>query len=165
MPWQYLKDFLEGFEVKVAVPKQNGSNQVFKGTAPVFLTAAQEVTLRKYGKEVAKETEQMRKRIMYFTLFYQVPEDQRQEVVKVCPHCTARLYLEGRPLLDNPPNSSVQASGPAALGLSGSAPHPKRVRLTDDTVRQLKDAKDLLDVGCLTQAEFEELKAKVLFSV
>jgi predicted nucleic acid-binding Zn ribbon protein len=57
-------------------------------------TSPKKVTLRKYGKEVAKETEQMRKRIMYFTLFYQVPVDQRQEVVKVCPHCTARLYLE-----------------------------------------------------------------------
>ena len=57
-------------------------------------TSPKKVTLRKYGKEVAKETEQMRKRIMYFTLFYQVPVYQRQEVVKVCPHCTARLYLE-----------------------------------------------------------------------
>jgi hypothetical protein len=39
------------------------------------------------------------------------------------------------------------------------------VRLTDDTVKQLKDAKDLLDLGVLTQAEFQELKAKVLSAV
>ena len=33
MPWAYLKDFLEGSPVKVAVPKQRGGNQVFKGSA------------------------------------------------------------------------------------------------------------------------------------
>jgi hypothetical protein len=170
MPWQYFKDFLEGSEVKVAVPKQSGSNQMFKGTAPVFLTASQEIVLKKYGKEVTRETDQMRKRIRYFKLSYQVPEDQRQEVVKVCSHCSARLYLEGKALLDHPTSSSGQASDPASLGPSSSAlftsaPPPKRVRLTDDTVKQLKDAKDLLDLGVLTQAEFQELKAKVLSAV
>ena len=49
-----------------------------------------------------------------------------------------------------------------AIALS---PPPKRVRLTDDTVKQLKDAKDLLELGVLTQAELQELKAKVLFAV
>ena len=145
-----------GSEVKVAVPKQHGSNQIFRGSAPVFLTAPQEITLRKYGK-VVKETEQMQKRIRYFA-------DQRREVLKVCPRCGARLYLEGKTSLDNPASSSVQAADSAADGLSGPPP-PKRPRLTDDAVRQLKDAKDLLDLGILLQVEFEELKAKVLAAV
>ena len=170
MPWQYFKDFLEGSEVKVAVPKQNGTNQKFKGTAPVFLTACEEIVLKKYGKEVTKETEQMRKRILYFKLFHQIPEDQRQEVLRVCPHCTATLYLEGKALLDNPTSSAGQSSdaassAPSSSALFTSAPPPKRVRLTDSTVKQLKDAKDLLDLGVLTQPEFEELKAKVLSAV
>ena len=95
MPWSYFKDFLEGSSVKVAVPKQRGGNQLFKGNAPVFLTAAQEVTLKRYGKEVVAETKQMRKRIKYMHLTYQIPEEQRQEVVNVCAPCSARLYLEG----------------------------------------------------------------------
>ena len=61
MPWSYFKDFLEGSKVKVAIPKnKGGGNQLFKGTAPVFLTCAQEVVLKKYGKEVEKEQHRCR---------------------------------------------------------------------------------------------------------
>ena len=54
--------------MKVAVPKNKGENKWFCSDAPVFLTAPQEVKLRKYGKEVVAETDQMRKRISYFNV-------------------------------------------------------------------------------------------------
>ena len=168
MPWSYFKDFLEGSEVKVAVPKQKGGNQTFKGSAPVFLTAPQEVVLKKYNKEVVAETKQMRKRIKYLHLNYEIPEDQRQEIVNVCGHCSARLYLEGKSLLDSPAASQLPAASASA---SSSRPSPatepatKRARLTQETVEQLKEAKGLLDLGVLTQAEFELLKSKLLAAV
>ena len=92
---------------------------------------------------------------------------RNQEVLRVCPHYTATLYFEGKALLDNPTSSSRQSadaasSAPSSSALFTSAHPPKRVRLTDDTVKQLKDAKDLLDLGVLTQPELEELKVKVL---
>ena len=40
--------------------------------------------------------------------------DQRQEVLRVCPHCTATLYLEGKALLDNPTSSAGQSSDAAS---------------------------------------------------
>ena len=70
MPWGYFKDFQEGSNVKVAVPKQRGGNQVFKGGAPVFAAAFHEVVLRKYNKEVEAETRQMRKRFKYLPPVY-----------------------------------------------------------------------------------------------
>jgi hypothetical protein len=36
----------------------------------------------------------MRNRIQYITLHHSIPADERQEV-NPCPHCGARLYLEG----------------------------------------------------------------------
>ena len=102
MPWAYFKDFLEGSSVKVAVPKTRGGNQVFKGSAPVFLTAPEEVTLKKQGREVRSETLQMQKRICYFNLSWEIPAERRQEIVQMCFQCAARLYLEGRHLLDTP---------------------------------------------------------------
>jgi len=45
------------------------------------------------------------------------------------------------------------------------APPPKRARLTEDAVRQLKDAKELLKLGVLGQCESDDLKAKLVSGV
>jgi hypothetical protein len=162
MPWSYMKNFLEGAAVKVAMPKNRGCNQLFKGTAPVFLTAPAEVVLKRYGKEVVAETEQMRKRIKYITLTYQIPEEQRKEVLEVCPFCTARLYLEGKELLDNPTAQQLADNLPSAQrGTSDELP-AKRQRTAADCVQELLGLKTLLEAGVLSLAELEDLKAKLL---
>ena len=95
-----------------------------------------ELTLQRYGREVVAETAQMRKRIKHFTLQWQIPEEKREEVLRVCAHCTARLYLEGKPLLDSP---SALAQGvpelPAAPPSNSDAPLAKRRRTAAECVR------------------------------
>jgi hypothetical protein len=165
MPWSYLKNFLEGAAVKVAVPKNRGGNQLFKGTAPVFLTAPAEVVLKRYNKEVTTETEQMRKRIKYLTLTHQIPEEQRKEVLAVCPHCTARLYLEGKELLDNPaaqPLADRLASAASVQRTTSEGPAAKRQRTAADCVQELLGLKSLFEAGVLSLAELDDLKAKLL---
>jgi len=78
----------------------------------------------------------MRKRIKYFTLPWQIPEEKREEVLRVCAHCTARLYLEGKPLLDSPsaPAQGVPAL-PAAPPSSSDAPLAKRRRTVAECVQ------------------------------
>ena len=166
MPWSFFKDFLEGSAVKVAVPKHRGGNQVFRGDAPVFLTCRDEVVLRKYNREVTSETEQMRKRIKYLALTSQIPEDNRTEVRDVCPHCSARVYLEGKVALDSPPGSASCAAAPACAGQAAftapEQPAEKRARLAAECVHRLQQAKVLLDCGALERAEFDRLKADLL---
>ena len=176
MPWGFFKDFLEGSAVKVAVPKQRGGNAVFEGDAPVFLTCESEVTLKRYNREVKGETAQMRKRIKYLVLTVEIPAEHRQEVKRVCPHCSARLYLEGKAFLDGPqggapaggapaPAPARAAPGPGAAAAPASeteGPAAKKARLAADCVAKLKEAKTLLDVGALEQAEFDRLKADLL---
>ena len=171
MPWAFFKDFLEGSPVKVAVPKQRGGNTVFEGDAPVFLTSPNEITLRKYNREVANETAQMRKRIKYLWLPQEIPEEMRQEVKRVCPHCSARVYLEGKAFLDGPAGNGpaggapAPAPGPGAAAASAAQneePAAKRARLAADCVAKLAQARALLDVGALEQAEFDRLKADLL---
>ena len=60
------------------------------------MTAPDEVKFFKRGVEIVQETRQMQKRIEYVHLKYSIPEQERQEVLQHCGHCTARLYLEGR---------------------------------------------------------------------
>jgi len=160
MPWFYFKNFLEGCSVKVGVPKNKGGNREFKGTAPVFMTAAGEVTLTRQGREVVKESAQMRKRIKYCTLQWQIPEGSREEVTRVCPHCTARLYLGAAPLLDNPaaPAQAV-AAAPPSCSVARAA---KRQRTVAECVPELRNLKNLFDVGVLTEEEFADLKARLL---
>lgn len=161
MPWFYFKNLLEGASVKVGCPKNKGGNQVFKGTAPVLLTAPEEVKLKRHGQEVLSETKQMQKRIKYFRLTWQIPEGEREEVLRVCAHCTARLYLEGRPLLDNPASSS---SAPLSVGPPNNRDEPsaKRPRTASECVRELQELKTLLDGGLLSQQEFSDLKGRLL---
>ena len=56
------------------------------------------IKLKKYGKELESETKQMRNRITYLRLGVTIPEEKRQEVLKMCSHCSARVYLEREPL-------------------------------------------------------------------
>ena len=56
------------------------------------------IKLKRYGKEVESETKQMRNRITYLRLGVTTLEEKRQEVLKVCSHCSAWVYLRGNPL-------------------------------------------------------------------
>ena len=160
MPWDYFKNFLEGASVKVGCPKNRGGNQLFKGTAPVLMTAPEEVKLKRYGREVTSETKQMQKRIKYFRLTWEIPEEQREEVLRVCGSCTARLYLEGKPLLDNP--ASVVPPGPGRSTSSSGGPPPKRQRTATECVQELRELAGLLGAGLLAKEEFDNLKARLL---
>ena len=158
MPWSYLKDFLEGSAVKVAIPKnKGGGNQIFKGTAPVFLTCAEEITLKRYGRPVAKETVQMGKRIKYLPMAHPIPEEKRQEVLRVCGHCAAKLYLEGQHV----PGSLTPLRGPGYRS-DVAEREPKRQRSVMSCVRELQELKQLLDSGLLAPHEFVQLKTKLL---
>ncbi len=163
MPWCYFKNFLEGGDIKVGRPKNRGGNTTFKGTAPVFMTAPQEVTLTRRGHEVPGETVQMRKRIRYLVLKFPIPEDMRQEVLRVCPHCSAKVYLEGRCVLDQ---GVAPPAAPARLAPQpppqNNEPSPKRPRTAKDCLQELKGLKELLDNGALSQQEFADLKARLL---
>ena len=55
------------------------------------------IKLKRYGKEVESETKQMRNRFTYLRLGVTTPEEKRQEVLKVYSHCSARVYLGGKP--------------------------------------------------------------------
>ena len=165
MPWQYLKDFLEGMEVKVARPKNRGGNTVFEDTAPVFMTAPQEVSLKRQGKVDLGETSQMRTRIKYLTLHVEIPEHKRQESLKPCGHCTAKLYLEGRQVLDAPAAAHLALAAlplPVLPPPGASGQQQKRRRTAADCLKELTDLKGLLDQGLLTPEEFQDLKARLL---
>ena len=154
MSWSYFKRFLEGGSIPVGRPKNKGGNQVFSGTAPVLATAPKPVTLLRYGKEIAKEREQMDARFLYRYLPEAIPAWERQEVTHSCGHCTARLYLEGKAFLDNSVRRAPQ--------LTASQPVPKKQRTANDTLKELQELKELLDAGVLTSQEFDNLKTQLL---
>jgi hypothetical protein len=161
MPWFYFKNFLEGpcgGSIPVARPKNRGGNTVYKDSAPVLLTAPQEVTYHRYGKEDLKERRQMDRRILYLYFTYSLKQDEREEVTRHCGFCTARLYLEGKTLLD----TSSAAAPPAGSAGDAAGRPAKRHRSARACVEELKDLKDLLDCGLLTAAEFAGLKEKLL---
>ena len=90
MNWGYLKNFLEGMKVDVALPKNKGSNTEFKSDAPVFMTAPQEVSLYR-GKQLdTHETRQMAARIKYVRLSHVYDGSDRKEA-ESCGHCGARV--------------------------------------------------------------------------
>ena len=156
MCWSYFKNFLEGGRCKVARPKNRGGNCYFEDSAPVFMTAPAEVKLFQRGVEVTGETKQMRQRIHYLYLTEQIPDEQREEVLKNCAHCSARLYLEGR-------TPAPRQPAPQQTPPSSSAPSPKRRRLSpQEVVKELTDLKALLDAGLLTAPELQDLKTRLL---
>ena len=131
-------------------------------TAPVFLTAPDEVKLKRYGKEVASETPQMRKRIKYIHLSHEIPEGERKEVAKVCSQCSARLYLEGKALVDNPQAQPAPIEAGVLPGAIGREIVAKRPRCVSECVKELRDLKVLFDTGMLSEAEVAGRKAKLL---
>ena len=180
MPWQFLKNFLEGQQIKVGVPKTRGGNQKFKGTAPVFLTAPQKITLVRRNAIDSYETEQMNKRVKYIELHWQIPEEQVKEVTKVCGHCSARLYLEGKNAAPNIPAAALPSSVPSASAVAAlprvppagsSPPAPaahaqgppaKKARTANDVVQRLTELKALLDNGSISPWDFFSLKTRLL---
>ena len=109
-------------------------------------------------QEVEKETGQMRKRIRYLTMSVDIPDEQREEVLHHCGHCTARLYLEGRATLDAPRPPPPPLPPP----LADDQPQAKRQRTAQECLQELKDLKQLLDVGALDLEEFTGLKTRLL---
>jgi len=91
MPWRKLKDFLEGEHVKVAVPKTQGKNYMFKGDAPVFCTGPGPVE----HPTLAHETKQMNSRIRYF-VFEHFFDPATCPEIKPCACCFARWLLAAR---------------------------------------------------------------------
>jgi len=159
MPWSFFKNFLEGGHLKVGRPKNRGGNATFKGTAPVFATAPQEVKLFRKGVEDTKETNQARKRFQYFSLTKEIPEGKVQEVLKTCGHCAARLFLEGKA----PAAGQAAPAATLARAAASNSPLPKRRRLSpEEVVKELKDLQGLLATGLLSQEEVHSLKRRLL---
>ena len=100
---------------------------------------------------------------LYRYLTHSIPEEEKEELAQHCGHCTAKLFLEGKttPAALNP---APLAEAPAAPGRSANAnePTPKRQRTAADCVAELGQLKELLDGNLLTQAEFLDLKARLL---
>ena len=85
LSWRKLKDFLEGEPLKVAVPKTQGSNYTFDGTAPVFGTAPGPIEHPKQQSE----TEQMMSRVRYF-VFEHYFDPAVCPDIQPCAHCFAQ---------------------------------------------------------------------------
>ena len=68
----------------------------------------------------------MRKRVHYVPLTYSIPEEDRQEVLENCGHCTCKLFLEGRQALGPAPAAPHRAAnlGAAAGQPTQEAPQP-----------------------------------------
>ena len=173
MSWSYLKNFLDGGSIPVARPKNRGGNERFKGDAPVLMTAPKEVTLQRRGREVESETTQMQRRIKYYHFTYEIPEEEREEVLKHCGHCAARLFLEGRNISVASAaagNASGDVGGGGASSSSGgrneaaqtSAPAAKRRRTAQECLKELLEIKHLTDCGLLSREEALSLKEKLL---
>ncbi|CAK0903598.1 unnamed protein product [Prorocentrum cordatum] len=168
MDWSYFKDFLEGETVNVGRPKNRGGDVMREGTAPILITAPDKIRLMRDGREDKYETDQMDRRIRYCFCTYTVPTEERQEALKHCAHCTARLYLEGGQTLDAPaaepaePPPAGAAPGGSRPGPEGGQSAPKRARTAAECVAELVAMKGLLDNGLLSADEFQHLEHNLL---
>jgi hypothetical protein len=167
--WSYLKRFLEGGKLPVAVPKQKGSNQDFTSDAPVFMTAPQEVSLYRGKKRDDYETDQMASRVKYCKLTHKFEEKDRVEA-KECAKCGAKVYLEGRAAPTQALTASAsQGPEPTAATASCNVGAPQTPESQPSTgwraVQALKDLKELKEAGVLDSPELQRLKAKVLSGV
>ena len=113
------------------------------------------------GPEVTAETSQMRKRIRYMELKHATPDGQREEILHHCGHCSARLFLEGRHVLDAPPHAVLEAlrlpqeqQADTQQQAGSQEPQRKRQHTVHKCLQELTDAKLLLDAEALTQDEF-----------
>lgn len=81
MPWGYFKTFLEGGPAKVSVPKNKGSNFMFKDPSPVVGTLPEKIQFFLKGpggrpQSHPSETHQMDNRMNYIPLRHEIPQDQ-----------------------------------------------------------------------------------------
>ena len=104
MPWRTLKDFLEGSEVKIAVPKtqSRAKNYMFKADTPIIGTAPGPIEHPKSQKE----TEQMDTRVRYFALTHWFDPKTCPEI-KPCKACFAKWIHGVRHLPPPPPPESL----------------------------------------------------------
>ena len=155
LPWQYFKTYLEGGSVKVAKPKNRGGNVAWDSTAPVFMTAPQEVALWR-GKTIDRgETKQMQNRIKYIYARHEFQEVDRVECLP-CGLCGAQIYLEGHTTA-----GGQQVGVCPVLAPPPTAPAKKNLSATG-MVTELTALQRLKDAGALSTSEFQDLKAKIL---
>ena len=155
LPWQYFKTYLEGGSVKVAKPKNRGGNVDWGSSAPVFMTAPQEVALWR-GKTIDRgETKQMQNRIKYRYARHESQEDDRVECLP-CGLCGAQIYLEGHPTA-----GGQQVGVCLVLAPPPTAPAKKNLSASE-MATELTALQRLKDAGALSTSEFQDLKAKIL---
>ena len=94
---------------------------------------------------------------------HSIPEEQRKEILRHCAHCAARLYLEGKPLLDEHAGPAPHdiARPPIRLVEVGP-PQPQRHRSATECIHELRELKALLDSGAVSQDEYSDVKARLL---
>jgi hypothetical protein len=99
--WQYFKNFLEGGSLPIGRPKNRGGDVDFQLDSPVLGTCPSPILLfSRQGSNMAinqYEVDQINTRVVYMKFTAQIQKDRVQRKVKECPHCAAKLYLEGRP--------------------------------------------------------------------
>lgn len=127
---------------------------MWESTAPVFMTAPQEIALYRGKKMDANEKIQMDNRIKYMHVKHDFTGQERKEV-KPCGACGALLYLEGCAQAPEQQHAGLAASS----GSMGTPPNRRRV---EDLVNELNSLKGLKDVGLLDSPQFSCLKEKVL---
>ena len=83
------------------------------------------------------------------------------DIASASGHCAAKRFLEGSATLDAQRAVGAQqlTDRPAS---ASSEPAAKRQRLALECVAKLKELRGLVDSGVLTQAEFCELKTRIL---
>ena len=93
---------------------------------------------------------------------HEIPEHLRQEILRVCHHCSATLYLRGNAPLDTARDRSVGDSLTPAPSRQRGELAFKRQRTATDCAQELKDLKALLDRGVLSNDELTNLKKRLL---
>ena len=171
-PWQFFKRFLEGECLPVACPKNRGGNRTFESSAPVFITAPQEISYYRGRKRDAYETSQMEHRVKYIHLFHLILEASRREC-ESCAHCGARLYLEGSSGTSaaDMQLETQSAGGVSAVkrnlsqtGASSSTDEhvSSKPRLSESVLGRLQEVHTLMQAGILDQTESKRLKDQIM---
>ena len=170
----YFKRFHEGGAVPVARPQNRGGNVIFESDAPVFMTAAQEVSLWRGRRLDQYETAQASVRIKYYHLTHTYAEADRVDCPP-CGHCGARVWLE--PLVENASSLPAADSAPPVAAIDAAGGGSGRVvrrRLTgkrapraraSEVVATLAALVELKEKGCVDDAQCEMLRAGVLRGV
>ena len=144
----------------------------FDSSAPVFITAPQEISLYHGKKRDAYESGQMDRRVKYMRLSYMIPEQNLKET-NPCAHCGARLYLEGSEgfasMATQVETSSASSSSGAKRSASqaevnsGFEEHPSsKASVSDSVLGRLHEVHALKQSGILDTPESKRLKDQIL---